>query len=421
MRFILVLISILLITGPAHAQDWFEIEVIIFEHQGSQLDAENAERWPRDLDLAWPSPLLELEPAVERTEPPEIFPPFEELKFDQRRLNNASYALRVREPYELLWHKAWRAPLLDEGLAPWILVQAGEQLGEHYRLEGAIRIHLSRYLHLSTNLWLTDTSGGPVFEEASTTTDSVVKPGKQQQAKNQKGAADNPLLSSLLKEGEEQSEFDWSQLPTVQPVRWGCNHVRERWPEDSRLLPEDYFDDPAPADWYYPFGCQVPSELIEQDLPYGVALPTSQESTDAELQLYYPEMFMQPESVIPSNSETLPLGDLTRDGLAVATISEDSDAPEHLGAIILNTESLLNEDDSFGDFNLNQGFEPELIPPKPRVHYPIKEIIHIVNKRRMRSTEFHYLDHPRIGVLAIIHPVEKPKLVLEPEEEGSLE
>jgi len=46
----------------------------------------------------------------------------------------------------------------------------------------------------------------------------------------------------------------------------------------------------------------------------------------------------------------------------------------------------------------------------------------------MRSGEFHYIDHPKIGILALIHPVEKPELVLEqtaeetvPESESSFQ
>jgi len=35
-----------------------------------------------------------------------------------------------------------------------------------------------------------------------------------------------------------------------------------------------------------------------------------------------------------------------------------------------------------------------------------EKAIHIIEHRRMRSRELHHLDHPRLGVLAIIKPVE---------------
>lgn len=384
------LLLLLLSTSFARAQDWFEIEVIIFEHNNSQSDPGDLERWPRDLDLNWPSPLLELEPAVKREEPVEIFPPYEELVFDQRRMNNDSYALRVRDPYDLLWHKAWKAPLLPEGQAPWILVQASEELGEHFRLEGAIRIHLSRYLHLSTDLWLTEVSGNALMPDVTTGVepeDNVIN----QQASDTE-LASNQGADNLLQEADTRSEFDWSQLPELGSVRWGCSYVRELWPEDSRLLPADYYDDPAPADWYYPFGCRIPSEQIDRDLPYFVNMPTSDLNAENELEINYPELFTEPEPSEADSFINLP----------------DNTNPETVNSA-LDTQSLL---ESINVVFRNEG-PTELITPKPRIQYPVREIIRIQGKRRMRSGEFHYIDHPKIGVLAIIHPVEKPELDLE--------
>ena len=398
----------------ASAQDWFEIEVIIFEHKDGADLSENAENWPRDLDLNWPTPILELEPAVERPEPREILPPYEELVFEQRRMNNDSYALRTRQSYDLLWHKAWRAPLLPQEKAPWILVQTSDQLADHYRLEGAIRIHLSRYLHLHTNLWLTEVSGPAIIE--TPLTDEVAEESDQEEQLQ--------VPEPLIEETAEGSEFDWSQLPEPPIVRWGCNYVRELWPEEDRLIPADYYENPAPADWYHPFGCKVPSELIEQDIPYFVNIPPSDRYSQTELKLYYPELFVEPKSEPELEDALKPFdeglqtdGDKLNDSgdLIVSEEFEFAEAEQPLFSI--DTQQALrdievffiNEDGSF------EGDTPELIPPLPKVHYPVKEIIHITGKRRMRSGEFHYIDHPKIGILAIIHPVEQPELVLEPE------
>jgi len=417
-----------LTANSAVAQDWFEIEVIIFEHKNVQdnplYDSEDAEHWPRDLDLTWPFPLLELESAVKRIEPVEILPPFEELVFDQRRMNNDSYALRVREPYELLWHKAWRAPLLPEGQAPWILVQASDELGNHHRLEGAIRIHLSRYLHLSTNLWLTEVSGEPVIEGVNT--EDALTDNTRDSANNLPVDSINealePTLNSVLEEVEVRSEFDWSQLPELDSVRWGCNYVRELWPEDNRLLPADYYDNPAPADWYYPFGCRTPSEHIERDIPYFVNIPTSDRYPEAELELYYPELFIK-QTPLETDLPLLGNNDFEGEESASSTAFSIDHSALDTRALLDNIEvAFFNEDGSY------EGAEAELIPPAPKVHYLVKEIIHIKGKRRMRSGEFHYIDHPKIGILALIHPVEKPELVLEqtaeetvPESESSFQ
>lgn len=387
-RFVILLL-ICLTASPGFTQDWYQIEVIIFEHKNATDDSEDSERWPRDLELAWPSPLIELEPAVSRTEPIDILPPFEELVFDQRKMNNDSYALRVRAPYDLLWHKAWKAPLLPEEQAPWIQVKASDQIGDHHRLEGAIRIHLSRYLHLSTNLWLTEVSGNALtiedsFNEAfnevpNSSTSNTAKP--------------EPAINTT----EAQSEFDWSQLPEPKTVRWGCNHIRELWPEDDRLLPADYYEDPAPADWYYPFGCRIPSENIERDLPYSVSMPTSNFDTEAELKKNHPELFIESEA-----DSTLGL-EVINPSTQIDTLTDTNDLLSRIEVSFLE-EAGLPED-----------LEQELIAPAAKIQYPVKEIIHIKGKRRMRSGEFHYIDHPKIGVLALIHPVEKPELILKPD------
>ena len=403
------LILICIVSAPALciAQDWYEIEIIIFEHRHQDKSAD-AERWPADLDLTWPSPLLELEPPVERTELPEIFPAFEELGFDQRRMNNDSYALRVREPYELLWHRAWKAPLLPEGKAPWILVQAGEKLGAHYRLEGAIRLHLSRYLHVHTDLWLTEVSGDAIIEESFA---DIGKDSALVEAENKTASADDGAhrpLNSVIEAVEAKSEFDWSQLPEPDPVRQGCHYVHELWPEDDRLLPTDYYADPAPVDWYFPFGCRIPAELRGRELPYPANVPASgryakAEPADTDLidgledQMALPAGFGAANTGISHSTEE-PVGkNLQIDAQAL---------PEKIEPPLPNKERLFEE-------------VPERIPAVPPVRYPVREIIHIQGKRRMRSGEFHYIDHPNIGVLALVHPVAKPELVLKPVEESA--
>ena len=391
MRFIFLLFA-LITANTSIAQDWYQIEVILFEHRDNNSDKQDQEHWPRDLDLGWPSPILELEPAVKRPEPVALIPAFEELVFEQRSMNNDSYALRVREPYAMLWHKAWRAPLQDEQLAPWILVQASEQLGDHHRLEGAIRIHLSRYLHLSTDLWLTEVSGNAVLEEETLKETTVELTEIAEQASL---SLENSTESTSI-----NSEFDWSQLPEPKNVRWGCNYIRERWPEDARLLPEDFYEAPAPADWYYPFGCRIPSESIDHELPYSVSMPTSDRDPETELKSYYPELFINREP----ETEYL---DVDGDGLNTATLPADTDAAHQarLTGTITDGETTYPV----------ETMQEKLLAPAPKLKYPVKEIIHIKGKRRMRSGEFHYIDHPRIGVLALIKPVEKPELELEPE------
>lgn len=389
MLFLLRLIAVVIFlfgTSLSRAQDWYQVELIIFEHSEEVQSQQMPENWPNVLSLNWPSPLLELEPAEGRPETPAIKPAFEELTFDERNLNNDSYAIRVGDDYNLLWHKAWRAPIQPEEQAPWVLVQAGEQLGEHYRLEGAIRVHLSRYLHLHSNLWLTEVTGEPIVEQPVSADES-----------NDEPTTASFDLDQMAADVNAQSRFDWSQLPEVPTVRWGCNYVREMWPEVGRLLPADFYEDPAPADWYFPFGCRIPSEIPGKDLPIQLNYPTSNFLYQAEIEERFPEfvaaqqqseLFLDKQDLesIPIEPTSYPTNSRDFNSQGPAEAQANPAALAGQGAISAKTEK------------------------PPQVRYQVEEIVHIQSQRRMRSAEFHYIDHPKIGILAVIYPVEKPEL-----------
>jgi len=45
-----------------------------------------------------------------------------------------------------------------ESKTPSIVISGGQSVGGHRELEGTIKIHIARYLHLTTDLWLTQGS-----------------------------------------------------------------------------------------------------------------------------------------------------------------------------------------------------------------------------------------------------------------------
>ena len=58
---------------------------------------------------------------------------------------------------------------------------------------------------------------------------------------------------------------------------------------------------------------------------------------------------------------------------------------------------------------------PSFLAAEPgEVSYSINRVYHMRQSRDMRSTEFHYLDHPAIGIVVTVFPYEVPEL---PEEE----
>ncbi len=78
--------------------------------------------------------------------------PFTQLQREQMEF--ASQARRLAAGGEVLFHQAWLQPMASEEEAlPIVLDRSGDEQS-YPRLQGSITLHLSRYLHLRTQLWL---------------------------------------------------------------------------------------------------------------------------------------------------------------------------------------------------------------------------------------------------------------------------
>ena len=185
-RFIISLTA-LTISLTAGAQDnaghegWYQVEVIIFERNSDSGD----EIWPADLNLRYPINWQELKDphavivegpgeaaetdfslagstsnsekiTAEQTAVDLLRAPFYLLPSSDRHLNADARRLNARPGIKVLFHEAWRQPVTDAATAPWVLISGGEEFDKHHRLEGSINVNVSRYLHVKTNLWLTD-------------------------------------------------------------------------------------------------------------------------------------------------------------------------------------------------------------------------------------------------------------------------
>jgi len=166
--------------------DWFQVELIVFARPNG---ASHGEQWPRDLELRYPfnwvtlqdpeapqswlpdwlqqpgiNPGLVGAPGLEEPSEPRWTPlqvdlerrPHFRLGAGDRNLNAVANALERNSQYRLLFHQAWRQPLEEDQSNPAILIDGGDRFGPHRELEGSVTLSLSRYLHLRTNLWLTE-------------------------------------------------------------------------------------------------------------------------------------------------------------------------------------------------------------------------------------------------------------------------
>ncbi|MFV8782467.1 CsiV family protein [Microbulbifer sp. SA54] len=134
--------------AASYAGNQFEIELVVFSRDNGMNQSreswpaaprlEYADRWvdfdtPSSADAGYPA----LQPAA-------------------NQLDNKVDALRRSPGYRVLFHKTWRQVLQEQRNAPQVLIKGGPALQDHHALEGSITLSVSRYLHLSTDLWLSE-------------------------------------------------------------------------------------------------------------------------------------------------------------------------------------------------------------------------------------------------------------------------
>lgn len=80
--------------------------------------------------------------------------PFVALPAEQREFRGKAAYMQRSGRYQTLFHQTWVQPVSDEARAlPLVLDRSGDT-GQWPRLQGSVKLYLSRYLHLQTNLWL---------------------------------------------------------------------------------------------------------------------------------------------------------------------------------------------------------------------------------------------------------------------------
>lgn len=334
------LVLVALLYGESSlAQSWYLVELLMFRQDFPNLIAQGTteETWPDEVQLSLQEPLLAMFESESL-----VTPALRKFAINDRNMNGDAYAFRVTEGYQLLWHQAWQQPLVDEPDAPWIHITGGEEVDGHFELEGSIRVHLSRFLHVTADLWLTD-----FYQPAETSS------------------------------GEEV--FFISQLPEMPDLYSACQHFRYQQPppegelgenEDILAIPPEF-----EAWWQPPFGCEpARSDLTEGKPMYAplspIAPPEMQQisyMTEFEEEPFVIEVPMPRVSVTKPEELYLPIPEIT-------VITEDR---------------------------------------------AVRQITKIDMDRRMRSEEFHFVDHPKFGMLVRILEVEEP--IVEPEVESEAE
>ncbi|ARN75574.1 hypothetical protein BST96_16560 [Oceanicoccus sagamiensis] len=193
-------------------QKWYQIEVFIFAYQ--EAAASNTEVWPKEMGLKYPQRIVELKQAAQtevllndwsghtdattevlpeaessatntsatntsatQTPATEALAPIAEAAAEQILLPEPIMVTLQEQPFTLLakdelsfaeikqkllrqrdlrqlFHGAWRQPIGKRNDSESLLIRGGDQFDNHFELEGSISLGLERYLHITTDLWL---------------------------------------------------------------------------------------------------------------------------------------------------------------------------------------------------------------------------------------------------------------------------
>ncbi|MBR9805062.1 hypothetical protein GYB62_00910, partial [bacterium] len=76
------------------------------------------------------------------------------LPAERRKLNAAADKIARSSAQRIVFHKAWQQRLEPIDNAASVVIHGGKTHGPHYELEGSVKFSRNRYLHITTDLWL---------------------------------------------------------------------------------------------------------------------------------------------------------------------------------------------------------------------------------------------------------------------------
>jgi hypothetical protein len=155
--------------AEARAETWYRVEMLIFSNSGGS----SAEEWDATPTLSYPrktrllvdpghpaarAALQEQNPLMPSTAPSgynPVYPaPFVTLPPSRLEFRGAASRMQGSGRYRKLFHEAWEQPIPGRAQAiPIVLDRSGDG-GPWPALQGTVKLYISRYIYMETNLWL---------------------------------------------------------------------------------------------------------------------------------------------------------------------------------------------------------------------------------------------------------------------------
>lgn len=259
---------------PANAQTLYQVEVIVF----ASNSGDSEETWPTPQELNLPANTIALLPetaagtapmpagvipdgaaqagnadnaipataAVATNNP--LPPLYSELPLNKKMLNDWRDRLRGSGKYRVLAHTGWLQPANGADAAKPVVITGGTQYGEHFELEGSVRISGNgNPLKVSAGLWLS--SFIPGTENTLSTSLLPILPKPVLPAVDNSAAAD-PSTAATNRENTETdntgSENSNPVMTTPAAPLYGISRIITHRAQDNLSLNKAlYLDHPV--------------------------------------------------------------------------------------------------------------------------------------------------------------------------------
>ncbi|CAC9587334.1 hypothetical protein BHECKSOX_994 [Bathymodiolus heckerae thiotrophic gill symbiont] len=126
-------ITLLLLSFQSQADQWYHVELIIFE----QLDTITDEQWPQMPD----------KPSSASLSPAMATKLIQSAK--NKTLLNMASRLKRTPSYQVHYHRSWQQPIIKKRKSKSVAIRSYNKL-----IEGDIRLYKGNYLHAALNVWL---------------------------------------------------------------------------------------------------------------------------------------------------------------------------------------------------------------------------------------------------------------------------
>jgi len=153
-------ISLLLLSSSAFAdqqKNWYSVEYIVFENK--PLGNQSLEPWTKT-PFTMPS-------NVRAPNKHSAIKEFSLLRVNQQQLHGVLARLKSLSSYQPLAHGGWIQSLAENSQSQPVPITS---LAKNQQLEGTIRFHRGKYLHLDFDLQLSDTPTLPTYDSNEITT-----------------------------------------------------------------------------------------------------------------------------------------------------------------------------------------------------------------------------------------------------------